>query len=1116
MQNDSSIIEKARGQIETILLQYINDKKLLGISYLLKQKYPNWKDNNNVDSEKGYSALCLAVERGWDQGVRYFLDNGHSDINLKTNDGYTALMLAAKKGHVKVVADIITRGANINESNSKDSNKTALMYAIESGNLETTKLILNKINNQNNIGEVVQEISAKDEKGKTALIYAIERGNIDIVRALISNKVGDKSLGANVNDYDKNKKTALMYAIETGNLEIVQLLIERSAYSRAKDINYKTVLMYAIEKGNLAIIELILSRINEQDMKIHYNEMGAKDNTNKTVLRYAVESDSLDIVKLIVDKIFPGANVNDYDKNKKTVLMYAIEKGNLDIVNFLLERNAYSLAKDINDKTVLMYAIESGNLDIVKSILNCINQTKTIKNSVVSHLTKKDKITGDTALMYAIKSGDMGIAKALLETIKEQLEKKVTSASERLKENINEILEFASKEKNERRLSLISEYFPNNLPINEIRRKPLTKKNPVVLMRNNSLEASNIYLQIKTGTSIEEVKNIISKCGGEINDPDSDGKSLLIHATESDNKDMVDFILARMKQLVNINNDNTDNYSRQVMYIMPNMMNALDKTGKAALIYAIEKGNIEIVKTLVDNEIDQQPLGANVNTRDVNDKTALMYAIEKGNIDIVNFLLERNACSWAQDKGGKTVLMYAIEKGDIEIIKKTLEKIKENIDNKRTPQEKAQFVNKIKSLEVLEFAEKSSDHIYGHVLGYFKSLGIVNLDNNFEESIYSAAKAGDCEKVKEFMKKEGFDIDAKDNHDKTVLMYAIESGNLDIVKLLVNKQPRGANVNIRDGNEKTALMYALEMNTNTNIIDLLLEKNACSFAKDKTGKTVLMYAIERGGVDIIRRIGKMVGKIDLPDKYGKTPLMYAIEKADNSIITFLLQKGAKINAKDDGGKTVLMYAVERGAAGVLNYLLEEVNNKLNNMSPQEQIKYIADITATDKEGKSVSSYVKRIKIKAILDNFLASFNNREQVDLGTENYRFNSSARKDTCGDRGGALFDSSKEEDSSTLLSTTPKVTVNATDEVDSAKKDCGSDSSKNNNIKEYDLWSDKFNLIDFSNGEYKWTNFVRNNIWGDNKLGLFDINEFNPQGESSKKRNDHQNQEKKEARRF
>ena len=81
-------------------------------------------------------------------------------------------------------------------------------------------------------------------------------------------------------------------------------------------------------------------------------------------------------------------------------------------------------------------------------------------------------------------------------------------------------------------------------------------------------------------------------------------------------------------------------------------------------------------------------------------------------------------------------------------------------------------------------------------------------------------------------------VNAQDDGMQTALMYAINDGHIDIVRLLIE---RGANVNIKNDDGYTALMYATMMD-NIYIVKLLLENGAKPNIKNKKGATALKLA----------------------------------------------------------------------------------------------------------------------------------------------------------------------------------------------------------------------------------------------------------------------------------
>ncbi len=101
----------------------------------------------------------------------------------------------------------------------------------------------------------------------------------------------------------------------------------------------------------------------------------------------------------------------------------------------------------------------------------------------------------------------------------------------------------------------------------------------------------------------------------------------------------------------------------------------------------------------------------------------------------------------------------------------------------------------------------------------------------------------------------------------------IKSSRADYIRVLISE---GANVNAKDKNGRTPLMYAAFISSTPEIVQLLLEKGAELEARDTTGFTPLMFA---------------AGKSSTPE-----------------IVELLIEKGAEVNARGPDGKTPLMFA----------------------------------------------------------------------------------------------------------------------------------------------------------------------------------------------------------------
>ena len=123
-----------------------------------------------------------------------------------SENGMTALMIAAQGGYSTVVKVLLEASANPNLAD-EDTGGTPLIYAVESGDVETASLLL----------EAGADINSQNITGKTALMKAAEFGNVEIAKTLLQS-------GADINIKNHEGKLALNYAQDKKHTEIVQLL----------------------------------------------------------------------------------------------------------------------------------------------------------------------------------------------------------------------------------------------------------------------------------------------------------------------------------------------------------------------------------------------------------------------------------------------------------------------------------------------------------------------------------------------------------------------------------------------------------------------------------------------------------------------------------------------------------------------------------------------------------------------------------------------------------------------------------------------------------------------------------------------------------------------------
>lgn len=103
--------------------------------------------------------------------------------------------------------------------------------------------------------------------------------------------------------------------------------------------------------------------------------------------------------------------------------------------------------------------------------------------------------------------------------------------------------------------------------------------------------------------------------------------------------------------------------------------------------------------------------------------------------------------------------------------------------------------------------------------------------------------------------------------------------------------------------ERTLLMYAVE-NGNISLVNFLLKKNAKTEARDLSGKTALMMAAISGMANIVEALILHGANIEARDFLGLTALMIASEKGQTEVVAMLIQYGVNVNAISYGIRTV--------------------------------------------------------------------------------------------------------------------------------------------------------------------------------------------------------------------
>jgi ankyrin repeat protein len=172
-----------------------------------------------------------------------------------------------------------------------------------------------------------------------------------------------------------------------------------------------------------------------------------------------------------------------------------------------------------------------------------------------------------------------------------------------------------------------------------------------------------------------------------------------------------------------------------------------------------------------------------------------------------------------------------------------------------------------------------------HLMGWMVAFGIAMTCFGQGQDIFSLVQSGQIEKVREALKSDPKLVNASGRSGLTPLFVAVSTGNLDMVRLLVD---RGADVHAQCNSLTTPLYFAV-LNDNRDLYDYLLQAGA---------------------------------EVDVPDFLGRRPLSIAVRDGNAALAESLIENGADPFRTDlRTGQSLLHLAAIEGHADILETLI---------------------------------------------------------------------------------------------------------------------------------------------------------------------------------------------------
>ncbi|XP_058834904.1 uncharacterized protein LOC131692068 [Topomyia yanbarensis] len=309
------------------------------------------------------------------------------------------------------------------------------------------------------------------------------------------------------------------------------------------------------------------------------------------------------------------------------------------------------------------------------------------------------------------------------------------------------------------------------------------------------------------------------------------------------------------------------------------LRNIRDNLGNTPLGLAVNAGHIQVVRYFSPND----------------DASLLQIVVQMDGVNTVKRLVEKNVDILKAKLGSETALHLAVYAGKLETVEYLVNKMKElryelrdGIDHPGTdgctPMSAAATIGHLKIVQLL--------------LNEGANLYACKKDG--WSALHTAAQSGRLQVVKYLIEKQKFDINFLDIKLDTALHTAAFHGRLKVVDYLLTKK---ADFNLIDALGATPLFLA-SLQNHQRIVELLLEKGANLFdtSDDKTlyGKlnfTILHTAAIYDNVELMKHLieHKQMGK-DVGKAFSVTPLHVAAIFNSSKVIAYLIDQEADVDA----------------------------------------------------------------------------------------------------------------------------------------------------------------------------------------------------------------------------
>eukprot|EP00656_Telonema_subtile_P003392 TRINITY_DN11550_c0_g1_i2.p1 TRINITY_DN11550_c0_g1~~TRINITY_DN11550_c0_g1_i2.p1 ORF type:complete len:408 (-),score=89.90 TRINITY_DN11550_c0_g1_i2:93-1316(-) len=334
-----------------------------------------WKEYGDrildMPDSGGFTPLYVAAQHGHVEVVQQLASYG-AEVDLRNSIGYSALFVASQMGHSRVVDALLQLKANVSMSDDAIGG-TPLYIAVQSGQSEVARTLLRGRANPNMV----------NNRGGSPLMNATHGGSVELITTLLDHR-------ANVNLRDNGGCVPLIIAVQKRHTEVFDMLLDAGADVNLATRNGVTSLIWACQNQMEPQVKELIKRDVDLDM------VGADGLSG---MHIAARDGHASIVAMLLEA---GADHRTQTNGKAhTPLELARQNEHVEVEELIKE---YVAGRDFEP---VVKAVWERNMSEITQQLVELRDTGADINSADSY--------GHTPLMVAVMMNDVGMARELLE-----------------------------------------------------------------------------------------------------------------------------------------------------------------------------------------------------------------------------------------------------------------------------------------------------------------------------------------------------------------------------------------------------------------------------------------------------------------------------------------------------------------------------------------------------------------------------------------------------------------------------------------------------------------------------------------------------------------------------